>query len=248
MNENEFYKSMTLKLLIIITDRSNNNKVSNIFKEREAFLSYICNAIGSASSEILDMLGLSSSDKLLAYCLQPSYKIPLTMNTVAQKLEFHKAGNGIAFTVPISCASGLIDNLFREDLQIESKLKTTINNKKEVIEEQMDKEMETIRSESQHELIVASINQGFSETLMEAAKGAGATGGTLLHGRKIGLDDSIKFFGVALQTEKEMVLILTKKQKRKDIMQAINKACGIRTEARGIFFSLPADSVMGLGD
>ena len=56
------------------------------------------------------------------------------------------------------------------------------------------------------ELIVAIVNRGFSDLVMDAARKAGASGGTILHGRGTGVHEAAQFFGVAIQPEKELVL------------------------------------------
>ena len=61
---------------------------------------------------------------------------------------------------------------------------------------------------SAFELIITIINRGFSEDVVDAAKSAGAQGGTVLHARGTGVHEAEKFFGISIQPEKEMVLTL----------------------------------------
>ena len=86
-------------------------------------------------------------------------------------------------------------------------------------------------------MIMAIVNQGYSEEVMAAAKTAGATGGTVFQSRRVGSEDTIKFWGITIQPEREMVLIL---------MKSIGKSCGIQSEAQGVVFSLPVDNMIGL--
>lgn len=81
---------------------------------------------------------------------------------------------------------------------------------------------------------------------MEAAKGAGAGGGTVLHSRSIDSKEATTFFGMSLQEEKEIVLILAKHESKKEIMRAISEKCGMHSDAKGLVMSLPIDSVMGI--
>ncbi|ROR27321.1 hypothetical protein EDD66_10616 [Mobilisporobacter senegalensis] len=97
-----------------------------------------------------------------------------------------------------------------------------------------------------YDLIVTIINHGDSDIVMEAAKGAGATGGTVLTARGLGSKEAEKFFGISIQPEKEVVLIVVKKDIKKDIMHAVCNAAGLNTKASGISFSLPIDDVIGI--
>ena len=96
------------------------------------------------------------------------------------------------------------------------------------------------------ELIICIINRGFSDMVMTAARGAGARGGTILHAKGTGTHEAEKFFGITIQPEKEVVLILVPKEIRNDVMTAVSATCGLNTEGSGISFSLPVDDVLGV--
>ena len=96
------------------------------------------------------------------------------------------------------------------------------------------------------ELIVCIINRGFSDTVRTAARGSGARGGTILHAKGTGSHEAERFFGITIQPEKEIVLILVPKEIRSDVMSAIASSCGLATEGGGIAFSLPVEDVLGL--
>ncbi len=96
------------------------------------------------------------------------------------------------------------------------------------------------------ELIVTIINRGFSELVMDSARASGATGGTILNARGTVAEQAQKIMGISIQPEKEVVLILTKKDKRNDIMTAICRTSGLNTPGKGIIFALPVDDVLGI--
>lgn len=95
-------------------------------------------------------------------------------------------------------------------------------------------------------LIAAIVDRGFSGDVMEAAKKAGAGGGTVLHSRSIESEEATNFWGMSVQEEKEIVLILTKHESKKEIMRAISENCGMQSKAKDLVMSLPIDSVMGI--
>ena len=98
----------------------------------------------------------------------------------------------------------------------------------------------------EYELIVVVLNEGFSDQAMDAAREAGAGGGTVLHAKGTGGKRAEKFFSVRFADEKDMIYIVAHKDEKNAVMKAINKICGPSTEARGVCFSMPISSVMGL--
>ena len=98
---------------------------------------------------------------------------------------------------------------------------------------------------SKYALILAIVNRGSLDAVMDAARGEGARGGTVLHARRVGMEDTENLLGFTLQPEKEVVAILTPETQKRALMSAINKAAGLLTEARGILFSLPVDDLVG---
>ena len=97
-----------------------------------------------------------------------------------------------------------------------------------------------------HELIMAIMNEGYSDTVMDAARSAGAGGGTVLHAKGTGSTRGEKFFGVSLADEKDMVYIIAHADEKAAIMRAISEKAGPGTRAGAICFSLPISSVAGL--
>ena len=101
-------------------------------------------------------------------------------------------------------------------------------------------------SASKHEMIMCIVNAGFSETVMEAAKSAGARGGTILNGRGTANKEAESFFHIAIQPEKEVVMILVDKEIKDSVLHALYQKAGLDTMGQGIAFSLPVDEVVGL--
>ena len=101
-------------------------------------------------------------------------------------------------------------------------------------------------SASKHEMIMCIVNAGFSETVMEAAKSAGARGGTILNGRGTANKEAESFFHIAIQPEKEVVMILVSAEIKDAVLHALYQKAGLDTMGQGIAFSLPVDDVVGL--
>lgn len=99
---------------------------------------------------------------------------------------------------------------------------------------------------SKFEMILCIVNTGFSETVMDAAKEVGARGGTVIHARGTANKEAEQFFHITIQPDKEIVLILVPEQIKDDVLHAIYRSAGLKTEGQGIAFSLPVDEVVGI--
>jgi len=94
---------------------------------------------------------------------------------------------------------------------------------------------------AKYELILAIVDYGNSALLMDIARAAGARGGTILNARGTANPQDEKFFGISLQPEKEMIMIITPKEEKKALMNAITENFGGGTDAHGVVFSIPLD-------
>lgn len=99
---------------------------------------------------------------------------------------------------------------------------------------------------NEYVVILCIVNDGFSETAMDAAKQFGARGGTVLNGRGTASKEAEKFFNISVQPEKEIVMILIKKEIKDAILHGLYNAIGSSTPAQGIAFALPVDDVIGI--
>ncbi len=98
----------------------------------------------------------------------------------------------------------------------------------------------------EHEVIICIVNAGFSDAVMDAAREFGARGGTVIRARGTANPESEKLFGITVQPEKEMVMILVRSAIKDDILHALYRAVGLNTPGQGIAFSMPVDQVVGL--
>ena len=87
--------------------------------------------------------------------------------------------------------------------------------------------------------IVAVVNSGFSDTVMEIAKDNGAKGGTIIPANGGVSDEASKLYGLDIHPEKEIVFILVKEALVKPILEKLYDKAGSMSEAQGIFFTLP---------
>lgn len=225
-------KNSSFQLLVLITNPKLADKATKIFRKSALPVQYRLNAEGTASSEIMDMLGLGSIDKCILMSVVSRQMGDAMLTRLRFELHLGAINSGIAFTISLT---GLNKLLLRMLTKIDEE------NAPHSI-----RKVGNIMSDTKHALIVATVNIGFSGDVMDAARAAGASGGTVIHSRWIGNQEVAVSWGLSMQEEKEIVLILSDAEKKVEIMSEISEKCGMRSEAKGIVLSLPIDAVMGL--
>jgi len=94
-------------------------------------------------------------------------------------------------------------------------------------------------AENKYELVMCIVNAGYSTNVMEAARSAGAKGGTIIRARGSANPQAEEFFNITIQPDKEIVMILVPKEIKDDVLKAVYNENGLAKEAQGIAFSLP---------
>ena len=100
--------------------------------------------------------------------------------------------------------------------------------------------------DTNYELLIVVANHGYSDLIMDAARGAGAAGGTVIHAKGTGMEGAEKFLGISLAAEKEMIYIVVHREQRNAIMSAIMRSAGMESKAKSICFTLPVSDTAGL--
>lgn len=224
-------------MIVVIVDQGKAEQVAEIANVYSAGLKTAFRGRGTADSELLDYLGLGDRDKEIVVFAVREVQVGHVLNELKQRLRLEKHGSGIAFSIRITGVGGrrTLNLLSKEDSQ-----------KVPVYLHKTEEEDSLMKQKHQFNLIITIINRGFADDVMDAARAAGAEGGTVVYARGVGIHETEMFFGIAIQPEKEMVLILTQKDKSADIMMAICEQAGLSKEGKGVSFSLPVDDVIGI--
>ena len=98
---------------------------------------------------------------------------------------------------------------------------------------------------NRYELIVAIIEKGYTDEVMDAARAAGAGGGTVIRAKGTGGKNAETFLGVSLAEEKEMIFIVAHVDKKRAIMEAVMRDAGIESKAHTVLFSMPVTATAG---
>lgn len=210
-------------LFITITDRSRAEQFAAWFRTHGISLVLTALGQGTATTEVLDFLGLEATEKAVLFCVSP--RSPRLVRQAARDLWLDVPGQGVLMTVPVNSIGG--------------------STAKEYLLHEQEGEA-AMEREITHDLIVVIANQGSTDLVMDAAREAGATGGTVIHAKGTGTDLVRKFFGVSIASEQEMVFILARSEAKKPIMKAIMAKAGIQSAAQSLVFSLPVGDIAGL--
>lgn len=222
----------TLSMLFTIVDRGKGDGVAQLLQTEHVLTHFICLGNGTAHQDLLSLLGLRDTAKDVVISFLQTGKASRAMRKLSYALDIDLPGRGIAFTVPLSSVGG------------PRTLNYLMGGEAPAPTEEGNHTMQQI--EIKQDLIVAIVNRGFTDLVMDAARPAGARGGTVLHARGAGTQEASQFLNITIQPEKEMVLILVDREYKIPVMQAIAKGAGPSTEGRGIVFSLPVTDVMGV--
>ena len=212
------------RLLMCIVKRDQYESYLNMLKSIgiEAQFASLCH--GTASKSVLDYLGIEKTEKVLLQAFVPSSYIKKILRRLVDMMGIEVPGNGIAMSIPVGSVGGQSSFNYLTKGQQEPDETTSDEVKK--------------MNDIMYSLIVAITAKGNTDTVMDAARSAGARG--TAPGAKA------KFFGLSISNEKEIVYILTLKSDKDKIMHAIMEKAGMHTDAQTVLFSLPVDSMVGL--
>lgn len=222
------------RILLLITTPKLAQKAAALLDGYHVPLQYQFHGQGTASSEIMETLGLGSIEKILLLCALPRPLADQVLRRLRKELRLGVSTNsGIAVTLPINGGSG---QLVRQ-LESLGPLPDTATPPERSL---------TAMSECNYVMILTIVDQGFSDDVMSAARSAGATGGTVFNSRRLSSEETMQFWGMRVQEEREIVAIIAEAEHKVAIMQAISQACGIHSQAHGTVLSLPVDRALGL--
>lgn len=221
-----------LEAMITIVDHRLEDVLLNVYKSNNLPILLLTHGKGTAKSVVYEILGYEGQKKTLSISIQTKAMSDFLLKQINDHIDFSKTGTGIAFTINVSSISSILSKICikaDENLVIGS-------------------EDMPLASKEPYHLVVTIVNSGFFDQVMAAAKKAGAGGGTVVHARGLGSKEAMKYLGITIQPEKDLVLILTPKEKKLAIMESIMHEVGLNTAGTGICFSLPVDSTIGVND
>ena len=168
---------MELYYLITISDRDRAEMLSAIYHAAGTGMVLTKLGRGTATGEQLSSYGLDATEKAVVSTVADAEQTRQIFRAAKRKLFIDIPGNGVMMAIPLkSVAGGRTLGFLTDSTQTGGKPAMDFS----------------------HELIMAIMNEGYSDTVMDAARSAGAGGGTVLHAKGTGRARAEKFFGVSL--------------------------------------------------
>ena len=218
----------TLYWLVTITDRHSTDAFLALYEEHGITVSLRTVGAGTAVRETLSTLGLEQTEKAVLFAMITAETWPGLQKDLRRKMRIDVPGTGIAFIIPVSSMGGKRALQFLTEHQTFTRME------------------ESTLKDTHYELLLVIANQGYTDTVMGAARSAGAHGGTILHAKSTGAEDAGKFFGMSIAEEREIILRVVTTGDKNTVMQAIMAQAGAHTEAQAVTFSVALEDVAGL--
>ena len=117
-------------------------------------------------------------------------------------------------------------------------IKNTLDDEKPVFKRE---EVKTMKS-----AIFTVVNRGKASEVVDASLEAGARGGTIIHARGSGLNQTKLIFDMEIEPEKEIVLTIVDDDQLENVVEAIRKKSDVEKEGHGILFVIPISKAYGI--
>ena len=217
-------KQSRVQVLTLILTQEQGHALSKLARKQRISATKLMEQ-GTISSQFMHMLGITSDRREMVNMLMDRETATAFLQLLHEKLQLNKPGHGIAYLTNVLACMG------------------THNDTKITLEETAS----LIPEGSMYQKITVVVDRGRAEEVMDAAKDAGARGGTILHGRgSTGGKEAKKIFGIEIEEEKEVVTILTPHDITKQVFDAIAEKMDIDSPGKGIMYIEPLAGTRGL--
>ena len=233
------------KFLVSIVERGKGKAIINLYNKEGVNYHYQTIGHGTATSEIMDILGLDSKDKDIVISVSTRSMIDMLVYKMSDELRGAVDTRGILFDLPVTGITNLIATALNIQLGVPADKRSQHIATQAVHSAQLDdnngKEVEkTMSSDQNYSLVLISVNQGYTENVLDTARDLGARGGTVLRARWSG-DKSFAQYGINQQAEKEIIAIVVPNDIRNSIMDQINTQYGMNSKAQAVVLSMKVD-------
>lgn len=225
------------RLLLLITKAGDEKRISRVMDFMKLPIYYQIRGQGTAPSELLDLCGLQGTMRILTLSILPKEMVHEVFQIFEHDLQLKKRGGGIAVTIPVTGMQDVIRKILVERTNY-----SLPESQSEV------KKMIGATNHINYSMIFVAANYGYSDEIIDAARRAGAKGGTILKGRRRGSENVMNFLGVPMQEEQEFSIIIVPQEKKTAVMVAISRECGLKTPAHGVILAVPVEETLGLED
>lgn len=218
-----------VKAIVAFVERGQGKNLVKAFATGQIKGCLQCMGRGTASSELLDVLGLGTSERDIVIGFASAECVENMIYRLDTELRGQLDAHGIIFDLNVTGINRRIATVLLRDVQDGAGSRESTGNR-----ESGGSDME----QTENSLILITVNQGHTDAVMATAREAGAAGGTIIRARWAGEKDASQFHGISVQQEKEIIAIVASKDKRNTIMDTINLKHGLNSPACAMICSL----------
>lgn len=211
-------------VLLSIVERDKGIKLIKELEALDINVNFQTVGFGTAPTEMMDIFGIGSIDKDIIISLGTENVVKDMMSNFGEKFVSHSKYGGFMIILKVNAANRILTEIL------------SFNNDKNY--EEGNKNM---KNEYHNNLIIISVNEGYSEDVMHVARKAGATGGTVIKGRLAEIEKFAELGKTDMDGEREILCILAPLNTSKQIMEDVNKEFGLTSDAKGIVFAIPTE-------
>jgi nitrogen regulatory protein PII len=216
------YSQKEIELICFIVNFGLGSKVIKLAKQSGLSGGTVFLGKGTANSRILGLLALAETRKELVYLIAEKNLAYEAMEELSKKLELKKPNHGIAFSTGLAALFGITSCPSDSIKKNEGDGKTM------------------------YQAIYTIVEKGAADTVLDAAYAAGARGGTIINARGAGPHENKTLFSMAIEPEKEIVMILTECSLTEGIANSIKEALKMDEPGNGLMFILDINKTYGL--
>ncbi|MFZ2257646.1 MAG: hypothetical protein WAV55_05850 [Clostridiaceae bacterium] len=209
-------KNVELDHITIIVPQGTGEEVLKMAKQKGIANGTVSKGLGTANKELMKEFEKHGRARDFVSLVAATDMAEILLKKLSEDLGLGKPGHGIAYAVNINeVYAERLSNIDNED-----------------------------RNESDVQVITSIIRNGNAEKVMNAARAAGATGGTVLENTET-IDPDMSLFSKGTDGNDEIVLIIARKECVSGIMDAIRNNTGLDTTT-GVVYVQDAHFVYGL--
>ncbi len=223
-----------VKLLVSIINKEDEAKLTETLNRTATAIHFAGIGHGTARSSYMSYFGFNEIEKRVVFSLIPNYLEHTILNEIGRALRLYLLGRGIAFTMPLSGVSSIV-----EEAILSTPEKNDVKDSKHPVSKK--------EKSSMHELVIAVVNEKYTDEAIDAARHAGATGATVFHTRSTENQRAEQNMGTDLSEDTNSIFFLTTKEYKAKIMESLRDTVGLKTEGGAIIFSLPVGDIVGIG-
>lgn len=236
------------KLIVTIVDEDVEEDVLESAQKAGMRGGTIVHAHGAGSAQTSKVFDMEiEPEKSLVFMLVPAAEASRVSQFIYRDLGLDRPNSGILYIHDLLQVRGLYrahtsSSPETETSALDPETQTT-NLDPETEVPALDPDTETTPT---HRSLLVIVEKGAAKRVIAAAEAVGAPGGTIIQGRGLGVHDTARLFGRAVEPEKEMVLIIAPKAQVDALISEVFQQLEMDQPGNGVILLQDVSHALGL--